>query len=116
MVWFHLIDFKRGLLASLIIAVSPAISALADDKISDQNKRLPGDVLPSAYTLYFDPKPESKSFSGEETIEIQVLNATRKIVLNAVMSVLLKQTINPQPRPHRKNSPLVMTLNCKRLS
>jgi aminopeptidase N len=55
----------------------------ADYNDTVQKERLPGDVTPSSYILYFDPKPDSKSFSGEETIHIHVKKATTKIVLNS---------------------------------
>ncbi|MDR3615297.1 MAG: M1 family metallopeptidase [Candidatus Obscuribacterales bacterium] len=74
---------KTGLTATVIIALSATAAAGADDNSTNQKERLPGDVIPSAYGLYFDPNPGRKSFSGAETIDIQVLKTTRKIVLNS---------------------------------
>jgi puromycin-sensitive aminopeptidase len=84
MVRLNLNALKVALVTILALALGPVASARAAGDQSAQNKRLPGDVIPSSYTLYFDPKPEGKSFEGEERIEVQVRNATRKIVLNAV--------------------------------
>jgi aminopeptidase N len=83
MVWQHLKTFGRALLASSVIALGLSAAVQADDNDTVQKERLPGDVTPSSYVLYFDPKPDTKSFSGEETIHIQVRTATNKIVLNS---------------------------------
>jgi puromycin-sensitive aminopeptidase len=83
MVGQYLKVFKTGLTATFIIAFGATSAAKADDESTNQKERLPGDVRPSAYGLYFDPNPGRKSFSGAETIDIQVLKTTRKIVLNS---------------------------------
>jgi len=84
MAWHHLKACWKYLIAAFLVITGTANLALAEDNNSASNKRLPGDVFPSAYTLYFDPRPEGKSFSGEETIDIRVHSATKKIVLNAL--------------------------------
>jgi puromycin-sensitive aminopeptidase len=83
MVGQYLKAFKTGLTTTFIIAFGAATAAKADDDSTNQKERLPGDVTPIAYNLYFDPSPARKSFYGEETVEIQVHKATTKIVLNS---------------------------------
>ena len=83
MVGQYLKAFRKVLTATFIIALGATTAAKADDDSTNQKERLPGDVIPSAYGLYFDPNPGRKSFSGAETIDIQVLKATKKIVLNS---------------------------------
>jgi puromycin-sensitive aminopeptidase len=83
MVGQHLRGFTTGMVATFCVVLSTAMAAKADDDSNNQSERLPGDVIPSAYGLYFDPHPGTKSFTGAETIDIQVLKATRKIVLNS---------------------------------
>ena len=46
-------------------------------------QRLPTDVLPSHYDLRFVPDLAGETFSGEETIHVDVKKATKSVVLNA---------------------------------
>src|ERR1700730_3944096 len=46
-------------------------------------QRLPTSVVPSHYKLFIDPSIESQRFSGEETIDLQLVQATKEIVLNS---------------------------------
>ncbi len=45
---------------------------------------LPGAVRPTKYTLKLQPDMEQSTFSGEETITIQVVEPTPEIVLNSI--------------------------------
>src|SRR5258708_7504913 len=47
-------------------------------------QRLPSNVVPSHYQLLIDPGIETRAFSGEETITVQVAQATSEIVLNSL--------------------------------
>jgi aminopeptidase N len=47
-------------------------------------QRLPGNVVPEHYNLAFAPDLQKATFSGEESIDIHVLEATNSITLNAV--------------------------------
>jgi aminopeptidase N len=47
-------------------------------------QRLPGNVVPDHYTLRFTPDFASNSFTGDESIDVQVKTATKTIVLDAV--------------------------------
>jgi aminopeptidase N len=49
-----------------------------------QAQRLPRTVVPSHYTLFLDPDISGQKFSGEETIAVQVQQATSEIVLNSL--------------------------------
>jgi aminopeptidase N len=46
-------------------------------------QRLPTGVTPQHYTLSFAPDLQKAAFTGEETIEVQLLKATNAITLNA---------------------------------
>src|SRR5215813_1755522 len=49
-----------------------------------QAQRLPKTVVPSHYTLRIDPNIGEQKFSGEETIDVQISQPTREIVLNSL--------------------------------
>lgn len=49
-----------------------------------QAQRLPTSVVPSNYKLFLDPDIAGQKFSGEETITVQVQQATSEIVLNSL--------------------------------
>ena len=52
--------------------------------VSLQAQRLPTSVLPSHYKLFLDPDIGQQKFTGEETITVQVQQATSEIVLNSL--------------------------------
>ncbi|HSK45910.1 MAG TPA: M1 family metallopeptidase [Candidatus Binatia bacterium] len=52
--------------------------------ISLQAQRLPTTVIPSHYKLHLDPDIGGQKFTGEETITVQVQQATNEIVLNSL--------------------------------
>ena len=45
---------------------------------------LPSNVMPSNYTIRLSPDLEKETFSGDETIDISVLEETNLIVLNSI--------------------------------
>ncbi len=49
-----------------------------------QAQRLPTTIVPSHYKLLLDPDIGQQKFTGEETITVQVQQATSEIVLNSL--------------------------------
>ncbi len=71
--------FRRAVLTTLSsIFLLTAAGSIAEAQ------RLPGNVVPSHYQLVIDPNIETREFSGEETITLQVTQATSEIVLNSL--------------------------------
>ena len=66
---------RSGLFTAFILLL--AVSGL-------QAQRLPRTVVPSHYTLRIDPNIAEQKFSGEETIDVHVSQATREVVLNSL--------------------------------
>jgi aminopeptidase N len=64
------------ILAALLLL--PALNNFAG------GQRLPASVIPSHYKLFIDPNIETQSFSGEETIDVQLGRASKEIVLNSL--------------------------------
>ena len=57
---------------------------LAISAASLHAQRLPATVVPSHYKLFLDPDIAGQKFTGEETITVQVQQATSEIVLNSL--------------------------------
>src|SRR6476646_11831754 len=63
--------------ASLALTTALATPAIAE------NGRLPGGVVPLAYTIQIDPNANALTFQGQSTATVQVTKPTRTITLNA---------------------------------
>ncbi|MDX2104857.1 MAG: M1 family metallopeptidase [Candidatus Melainabacteria bacterium] len=76
---------KKILFSSLAVTLSIlAARADAGDASNASNAiRLPRNVMPTSYKLYFEPDLENKQFSGEETIFVDVQSPVKEVVLNA---------------------------------
>src|ERR1700742_5252658 len=64
------------MLAALLLL--PPLTHLAEAQ------RLPTSVVPSHYKLWIDPNIEKQQFSGEETIDVQLAQESKEIVLNSL--------------------------------
>jgi aminopeptidase N len=64
------------MLAALLLL--PPLTHLAEAQ------RLPTNVVPSHYKLWIDPNIEKQQFSGEETIDVQLAQESKEIVLNSL--------------------------------
>jgi aminopeptidase N len=64
-----------------------------------QAQRLPKTVVPSHYTLRIDPNSAEQKFSGEETINVEVKQATNEVVLNTLdLDVSFAEAVVAQKR------------------
>src|SRR6266481_379879 len=70
-------------------------------------QRLPAGVTPEHYTLSFTPDLQKAAFTGQETIEVQVLKATSTIVLNAIELQLQEVTITQAEKTQAAQTSLV---------
>src|ERR1700747_1279312 len=61
-----------------------AITVLAGLTSQAQAQRLPGNVVPENYKLFLDPNIQARTFSGEETIAVQMKQPLTEIVLNSL--------------------------------
>jgi len=77
--------FAAATTALMLSAVStPALAAA----------RLPTDVVPVSYNITIDPNAQAMSFTGSETIVVNVKKATKTIVLNAADLKISRATID----------------------
>lgn len=75
---------KKILFSSLAVTLSIlAARADAGDASNANAIRLPRNVMPTSYKLYFEPDLDNKQFSGEETIFVDVQSPVKEVVLNA---------------------------------
>jgi aminopeptidase N len=70
-------SFRARLTASIFLFLSIAA-------INLQAQRLPTTIVPSHYNLVLGPDIAGQKFTGEETITVQVQQATSEIVLNSL--------------------------------
>jgi aminopeptidase N len=77
--------FFAGLSLAATLLASSAMAAAG---------RLPVGVLPLAYDIAVEPDAAKLSFTGRETIEIQVTKPTRTITLNAAEITIASVTLN----------------------
>src|SRR5262252_9375714 len=68
-------------MVKIAIAVTVLISVTFVSPAAAQ--RLPGNVVPSAYTLWFAPDLQNATFRGRETIQVDIKTATSTVTLNA---------------------------------
>jgi len=75
----------RRPIALLLLGLFAAASH-AEDGLSDRSAAagLPNDVVPRSYLIHLDPNFETRITDGVESIEIEVLKPTHRIVLNAL--------------------------------
>ncbi|PWU02195.1 MAG: hypothetical protein C5B53_01975 [Candidatus Melainabacteria bacterium] len=75
-------------------------TAVADER----SYRLPRNVLPSNYQLVFEPDFGTMTFSGEATIDLEVLSPTKEIVVNAKELEILEATVKDARQHQLKGS------------
>lgn len=92
---------RRILVSAIALALAAAsAAAIAADAppasaARQATTQLPRDVRPTHYELAFAPHAESLSFDGQATITLDVLQATDKIVLNAVDMTFKSAKLTP---------------------
>ncbi len=74
------------------VATAAAASAPAVDHIA-----LPDDVIPSAYRLDITPDAPHRRFTGRLAVDVDVLRATRRVVLNAAEIVVTDARMDRGP-------------------
>jgi aminopeptidase N len=77
-------DLSCGCLALLGLVLSDAVGAGPGFSLVDTPGQLPRDVMPKHYAIALAPDPNSLTFAGSETIDVEVRKATSEIVLNAL--------------------------------
>lgn len=95
---------KSAVILALSLSVSaPALAA----------NRLPTDVVPILYDINVTPDAATMTFSGAETVQIDVRTPTKTITLNAANLVIKSATVDGKPVKYKLNEgdqQLVLTL------
>jgi aminopeptidase N len=73
----------RKSIALLLLGFIPTLSH-AEVQVQTIPNRLPSDIVPRSYLIHLEPNAEQLITNGAESIEIEVLNPTNRIVLNAI--------------------------------
>ena len=74
---------SRGAAAVALALAACAAQAEAPFSFAATPGKLPKDVIPLLYDAHLVPDIAGDSFSGSQTVEIEVLRPTSRIVLNA---------------------------------
>src|SRR6266700_5884768 len=92
-------DLSRRATLKILVFVFSLVFAVN----SAEAQRLPSNVVPSHYQLVIDPSIETRAFSGEETITLQVTQVTSEIVLNSLdLEITLAEvTVGGNTQPAR---------------
>jgi aminopeptidase N len=84
------------LLLGFVAATSHAENLLSVQLTPDG---LPKDVIPRSYLVHLEPNVEKRVTDGVESIEVEVLKPTTRIVLNALETEITKAKIETGGRP-----------------
>jgi len=78
-----------------------AITSQAENKPSVQSPpgSLPREIVPRSYLIHLEPDIEARVSDGVESIEIEVVQPTSRIVLNALDTQIIRARIEIDGRP-----------------
>ena len=80
----------RSLPLAVLLAATVSSPALAAGQ-------LPGDVVPTAYKIDVVPDAKAMTFTGSESVAVEVKKATRQVVLNAAELKIARATFDGAP-------------------
>jgi aminopeptidase N len=90
----------RKPLALLLLSFAATTSyAEKTPSLQPTQAALPQDVVPRSYLIHLEPSIETQITEGVESIEVEVLKPTKRIVLNAVDTQIAKARIENDDRP-----------------
>jgi aminopeptidase N len=97
----------RPLAATVAFALAASAHAEAPFSFATTPGKLPKDVVPVQYAAHLVPDLAARTFLGAETIEIDVLQPTRLIMLNAVNLEIDAASLAGARLPELKLTPLL---------
>ena len=98
---------SRGAAALALALAAGAAQAEAPFSFAATPGKLPKDVIPLLYDAHLVPDFGNDSFGGSETVEIEVLRPTARIVLNAANLVIERAAIEGRGLARQTLQPLV---------
>ena len=97
----------RRVLAAVLFAAACYANAEAPFSFASTPGKLPKDVIPVQYAAHLIPDIGANTFLGSETIEIDVLTATSRIVLNAASLTIDSASLSGKAIGQRKLEPIL---------
>src|SRR5689334_3275658 len=89
--------FLAAVAAVILATAAPSLAAAAPAKpLSSKRIVLPADVRPDRYDITIRPDAEKLTFTGQAKIELTVVKATSRIVLNAADLTFGKVSLSGQ--------------------
>ncbi|MDB5748350.1 MAG: hypothetical protein JWP72_3198 [Massilia sp.] len=99
-----------ALALAAVLAAAPvpaAARAEAPFSFAGTPGKLPKDVIPLLYDAHLVPNIADDTFSGHQTVEIEVLRATRRIVLNAAKLKVGHATLSRRGKARQTLQPIL---------
>ena len=96
---------SRGATAVALALAAATAQAEAPFSFAATPGKLPKDVIPLLYDAHLAPDIGSDSFSGSQTVEIEVLRPTSRIVLNAANLAIERATLEGRGLARRTLEP-----------
>jgi aminopeptidase N len=97
----------RALGAVALALAATVARAEAPFSFADTPGKLPKDVIPLLYDAHLVPDIAADTFRGEQSVEIEVLKPTKRIVLNAANLAIEGATLSGPSLPERRLSPIL---------
>src|SRR6478752_10544975 len=87
------------LAALLSIAFPATMSAEKPFSFKDTPGKLPKDVVPTDYSIRIVPKIDKFTFTGTETVKLEVRSPVHQLVLNALELQVTEASLDGKPLP-----------------
>ena len=84
---------------AMLATVSTPLKGEAPFSFESTPGKLPKHVVPEEYAIRITPDPKKLTFTGSETIKVNVRKPTRELMLNAADIEISKAAINNKPVP-----------------
>lgn len=91
---------------ALVSGIAVPMSSLAEApySLASTPGKLPKDIIPLEYSVHLQPDIEANRFRGTQSVEIEVLRSTQKIILNALQLEIESASLSGANLPEQKLS------------
>jgi aminopeptidase N len=91
----------RYLIAAFLLLALPPVNAESKFDFATTPGKLPREVRPSDYAIRIEPNLDTLTFTGSETVQLQVEKPVTKLVLNALEMEIASASVDGKPLPEK---------------
>ena len=91
----------RYLFAAFLLLALPPVNAESKFDFATTPGKLPKEVRPSEYAIRIEPNLDKLTFTGSETVQLQVDKPVTKLVLNALEMEIASASVDGKPLPEK---------------